>query len=524
MIKGAEEREQEARDHIENVKSMLANDSQIENGDEKKGSFAGDVKIKIAASSSDINEIFDNAMETDKENTYEVADEEKSIEKLNKIQQVNEQTTEKDFKPSIRLKSVINAMTESLKSDQERKPTIKINENQHHSADSSQDQLESEDKKKIEVFKARNVYGHSTDSQIQNLIYNHGENSNPIKSLTNDKETAAKESKSVTKLKITSSSSSSYSSTHTITLGKANNTISSQSSSLTSSTYEKLSSTEENEIDMQERVTLEKFIHFTAKDKRVESINFDEIVQPYDKNIGRNFNESPSKNMIASVYENFVYLPRPAQSMFKEIQMLIENEMQSSSRIFSYDYLNIEEILNRILYKPIQTQLKIINKSIINHFLFDLKLEEHLAALRSYMFFENGEFAQTFVDHLADRLFVLDVESNSVFINNLDYLLSPIYMNEALTKAVSRVNKCKYAENLSIRINTSRQNALPNDRDLFKFLSRFELAYKLDWPLNIIVNEDSLKSYNKIFGFLLQIKFVLAVLNNVWHVIKRLSK
>ena len=31
------------------------------------------------------------------------------------------------------------------------------------------------------------------------------------------------------------------------------------------------------------------------------------------------------------------------------------------------------------------------------------------------------------------------------------------------------------------------------------------------------------ESYSKIFGLLLQIKFVLVVLNNVWHVLKRLG-
>ena len=33
---------------------------------------------------------------------------------------------------------------------------------------------------------------------------------------------------------------------------------------------------------MQERVIMEKFKHFTEKDRRVEAIDFDAIVRPYD--------------------------------------------------------------------------------------------------------------------------------------------------------------------------------------------------------------------------------------------------
>ena len=40
------------------------------------------------------------------------------------------------------------------------------------------------------------------------------------------------------------------------------------------------------------------------------------------------------------------------------------------------------------------------------------------------------------------------------------------------------------------------------------------------WPLNLIIDDDSMKQYNKIFCFLLQIKHVLAKLHSMWSQIK----
>jgi gamma-tubulin complex component 6 len=188
----------------------------------------------------------------------------------------------------------------------------------------------------------------------------------------------------------------------------------------------------------------------------------------------------------------------------------------------------MEEILNRILYKPIQMQLGLVNKSLIAHFLFDLRLDEHLTALRSYMLLENGEFAQTLVDHLVDKLFITNVHQSCCDVvappssSTVDHLLDSICVNEALSRAVARVKNCKYVENLSIQV--ARRSDAPNEpNDLFKLIERVELVYELNWPLNIVLSEWCMRSYNRIFGLLLQIRLVLAVLNSVWHTLKRLG-
>lgn len=454
---------------------------------------------------------------------------------VEKGRRVNDETVEKDYKPSIRIKSSQQQQPSPTDIGElgvvNTKPIIKLNEAQHHSKETDLDRLNLDMQRKLDAFKSRNTYGHSADSQIQDIIYSSGyANEKPVKS----KETMLdKKSKQ---------SYSSSSSTHTIKQSDSS-ASSSSTSSLENDTRRNRNKNpsgddEENEIDAQQRLILEKFIHFTADDKRVESINFDQIIQPYDKTIGELFTASHRDQMISDLFgDRFALLP--ASALTNEFHDDFESHLQmepdptAKFQSFGYEYISVDEILNRILYKPIQTQLDLVNKSIIAHFLFDLKLDEHLAALRSYMFFENGEFAQTFVDHLLTSkgfesehlLLIGDVDSESR-IKSSHVTISPILINEAFNKAVSRVIKtCKYADNLSIRIDLSAESShrATCSNSLMSFIDQFELVYKLAWPLNIIVNEASMRSYNQVFRFLLQIKLVLSVLNNVWHTVKRLS-
>ena len=55
------------------------------------------------------------------------------------------------------------------------------------------------------------------------------------------------------------------------------------------------------------------------------------------------------------------------------------------------------------------------------------------------------------------------------------------------------------------------------------FLNCFEFKYTVGFPLNLIINKNNLAVYNKIFAFLLQIKFVLTATTNIWHTLKKIG-
>lgn len=153
-----------------------------------------------------------------------------------------------------------------------------------------------------------------------------------------------------------------------------------------------------------------------------------------------------------------------------------ESTKGSSTQLFTHNYVELEEILNRILYKPIRIQLELVNKSVISYFLFDLKLDENLAAIRQYILFENGTFSQCFVDEIFASLMTTTTS-----------YLSPVHLNDALNKAVAQVSKtCIYVNNLGIRIGpprksnqqASQKQVLDDSNVLMRNLDRIQLIYK----------------------------------------------
>ena len=49
-------------------------------------------------------------------------------------------------------------------------------------------------------------------------------------------------------------------------------------------------------------------------------------------------------------------------------------------------------------------RISLVNKSVVNYFLADLKIEEHFRALRSFIFMQDGEFGQTLSDQLFEKV------------------------------------------------------------------------------------------------------------------------
>lgn len=201
----------------------------------------------------------------------------------------------------------------------------------------------------------------------------------------------------------------------------------------------------------------------------------------------------------------------------------------SNDPLYSFNYLHLEEILNRSLTQAIQIQSEIINKSLMNYFLFDLNLEENLAALRMYMLCENAEFSGTLIENLCGSILFSSHQKSSFIFSNP---LNPIFVTEALDKAISSIKNCKYVENFSVHLECELDNSKlvmsaknsPVQKQVLMFLQCLELNYKMNWPLNIIITDKCFESYNKIFKFLLQNKLIMSAINNIWNQLKRYGK
>jgi hypothetical protein len=46
------------------------------------------------------------------------------------------------------------------------------------------------------------------------------------------------------------------------------------------------------------------------------------------------------------------------------------------------------------------------------------------------------------------------------------------------------------------------------------------LGYKVDWPVNIVITEEALRKYAEIFCYLVQVRFAVFSLTEVWRFLK----
>jgi hypothetical protein len=338
---------------------------------------------------------------------------------------------------------------------------------------------------------------------------------------------------------------------------------------------------QKHQLDIDAEARVETFNKFTNKHgNRVEHISFDDIIRPYNTSFGletqlsldsfettlkrKLYNKEKRDLSMQSVFGfefasdsdlDLTGLADKRESMINRENSLIKSE-STNKLLFAHDYIDIDDILDRALFKPIQLQNEIVNLCLLNYFLIDLCLQEHLSALRMYFFLESGEFSQTFVDHLCEKLFRIEltnqIDWNESKCHTISHMLNPVYVVEAVSKAKLASSKsCPFAERLSIRVINNRSSKSTNEigavcsnlsslisfdeismpeqatsnsmPSVLSFLNCVEMSYKIEWPLNIVVSEASMSSYNKIFSFMLYIKFVLSSLNNVWHHLKRLS-
>jgi gamma-tubulin complex component 6 len=230
-----------------------------------------------------------------------------------------------------------------------------------------------------------------------------------------------------------------------------------------------------------------------------------------------------------------------------ENDLIMTESSGNNSILFSFSYINLDEILKRLLIRPIEVQTSFVNKSLINYFFQKLNIEEHFIALRKYFLFENCEFAFTFVSYLCTKIFS-NGEQKPTYSRkmNLVEIFNATNINEALNAAKSSIKNCKYIDSLSICIseeinseslqdssNSSKIEDLSGGLDstnlqycseVLSYFNNLELKYTLAWPLNIVITDLCLKKYNQVFCFLLQIKFCHITLNNIWLSLKRVGK
>ncbi|XP_031775581.1 gamma-tubulin complex component 6 isoform X2 [Apis florea] len=178
------------------------------------------------------------------------------------------------------------------------------------------------------------------------------------------------------------------------------------------------------------------------------------------------------------------------------------------------DHISLQAYLEKSIRIPLNIQSRLVSNAIIKYFLKENNLLLHLHSLRSYFFLLNGEFAKTLTDSLYTRLYEISVPIelfNSVTLTNL--------LERALVNSFNNVYINSELLSLSA-IDTPAQLEISDPAAL----DCLSLNYKINWPLNIIIDETVMKQYGKVFKFLITSGRVSWVLQEDFNIMKRERK
>ncbi|XP_076032249.1 gamma-tubulin complex component 6-like isoform X2 [Oratosquilla oratoria] len=154
----------------------------------------------------------------------------------------------------------------------------------------------------------------------------------------------------------------------------------------------------------------------------------------------------------------------------------------------------------KAIWLPVAAQMKLVNKSVLNHILVEKQLIEHFKALRAYCLMVNGEFAQV----LTHKLFTKFASSS-----NPAHALNPCVLNSILNKSLDESSNgpiSPLADNLSFVVTNIPKVFNCQSASSFECV---ELQYRVNWPHNLIIDDQVQATYSRVWRFLVSFRYTM---------------
>lgn len=192
----------------------------------------------------------------------------------------------------------------------------------------------------------------------------------------------------------------------------------------------------------------------------------------------------------------------------------IKDLMQKQKTLNSLSVITLTEFLQKSIVLPMNAHLEIINSEVMRVFLEDLDILGHFKSLRNYFFLMDGEFGSIICDGLIGRL-----ESGASPSKLLNYQTLHSILDTALGSSI--MGNDKNAENLSFIVSDVPEKFDLNSPEV---LSNLTLSYRINWPLNLILNPETLDQYANIFRYLIKVRRISWVLEESYQILKEIVK
>ncbi|KAF9424262.1 hypothetical protein HW555_000655 [Spodoptera exigua] len=202
---------------------------------------------------------------------------------------------------------------------------------------------------------------------------------------------------------------------------------------------------------------------------------------------------------------------RPYNNIFASHFVSDEEEQK---KITCDNIATLTACLQRSVMLPLTYQLEVVNNSILTYFLVNLDMYEHLRSLKDFFFLMDGEFSRSICHNLFTKLVKTLNPQELLNFGTLHSIL-----DKALGSSISHVHK--FSENLSFTITESPLSFQHSSPDVLQCLS---LTYIVSWPLNIILSQEALLRYAKVFQFLIKMRRIFWVLGENFESLKLSAK
>lgn len=197
------------------------------------------------------------------------------------------------------------------------------------------------------------------------------------------------------------------------------------------------------------------------------------------------------------------YLPINGRDSYvcDETDYKLKEKKKTESSLFLFElesksFLPLRKIFEIALSKILNLRHVGVNKLVKQIMIKEYKLEENLRLMRSIFMMEKGHVMNKFCNQMFN-----EIESNINW-NNSHFL--SVILEEVISEEWP-----KLSSRWSITVDNVRTHQVLNA------VNGITLNYSVGWPVNLLLNEETINKYNIIFRFVLKLKWVVWTLNSL---------
>ena len=182
--------------------------------------------------------------------------------------------------------------------------------------------------------------------------------------------------------------------------------------------------------------------------------------------------------------------------------------------------LSLQSIIQNTLISSVLAQYASVNRAVLTLYNTQLHLLQHVQTCRGYLLWANGDISQYISNELCDTM----KYNRSIQWNNISYHSLKSIIDDGL-KYCNTVNT-EYTELLYFKPSNyiaQNTNKLTQSHVLHD-MDGIVLSYRVAWPLSLVITEDSIQQYNRVWSYLLRVYRVHSKLTNIFKLFQSAEK